>query len=939
MTDPMHDRFKIRGHLISREEFFRSPETVLGANRAKVDAKTVDEFLDINRDGLFSFNDLWRTEVTTWQNLKQVLRRHGYKMEDRISLAEIQDGIWQEDSSFYKDPDFMRAAVQKMPFNRNSLRFTDITLAENGQLVGTFLAKYPVLNASIENCLAQNPEFNGRVLKQRIDFWKDPELANWAWQLLRHDKTFMKEAVNIAPALVKFAPPELQRKLFFMLAAHPHDDDIGYYIDQTLQHDRAFALAMVRKDGAFLRHFEDFRDDEEVVTSAVNAPIGRDGAYSWASERLRAKSEFFLAALDGGEGPYDIFHRLPPALFDDPVTFEKILKKMFGDSEYANPAFWKYPRLALKALRETSSSDDLQTFVRGIVANKSADHEYTKALVAIDGTAVKVIDHDQNRNPEIQSIAVAQNGWAYLDFIERDATSELFAKALAQIYGDAPQSDLKNWDDPAIAVEAIQQDNRALDLLANIQYAKTGEEAVDLEFAKQMLAIDGEALSALQYHFPKEKQSLAVIAVAQNPWALQQVDEDIQTLEMVAQAVQKNGLVYPLVADKLRNKKLEQLALVQIYGPGSPYADLEAWKDPVKVDQALKINRQAYWFAYESMGDREFAKQLAALNGDLFYRLGYPLRTDPELALLAAQDNRAVFSHINLREQEASYLKATARIDTQALLQQFNGHPREAEIWGLAVSALHEAGANFPLDMEKDEASFYAGLAEHYGIHHPKRFRSFLDLHTVIQNRQMDPEDDREVAMLIYPVSDWNGALEQGEAIEDFVRNSPFRVIYFEVGNHGDVREEMAQILDRYTARGNYPLHTGVLAAHASSKIMQFGDGNDGSIRIYDFHQKALSRFGHYFRHQLVVHGCSVGEGREKGTNLINTMADTLTPQVRVSGSTIIGGGASFNFNGLETEPIWEYSKAVYTAMGRRQESPVRTASELLEVSATVLVK
>ncbi len=205
--------------------------------------------------------------------------------------------------------------------------------------------------------------------------------------------------------------------------------------------------------------------------------------------------------------------------------------------------------------------------------------------------------------------------------------------------------------------------------------------------------------------------------------------------------------------------------------------------------------------------------------------------------------------------------------------------PVVEEVWRSITEPLREEAASWPFSMESLE-DFERSLAEQ-GVEFPGRFQSLQHLAEAIRQRKLEGTDQRPVVLLIYPSADWNGAFDAYPVADQLIESGLYRVVYYEAGSD----QEAEEILRRITKDGENPVHTLILAGHGTSLDLAWATGNEDASRleIRDFDGDPLGDLiAKSVTRQVVLYSCSTGEGREKGFNLTNAMADRLSKGVRL---------------------------------------------------------
>lgn len=207
------------------------------------------------------------------------------------------------------------------------------------------------------------------------------------------------------------------------------------------------------------------------------------------------------------------------------------------------------------------------------------------------------------------------------------------------------------------------------------------------------------------------------------------------------------------------------------------------------------------------------------------------------------------------------------------------------------VLAIHaEIGVeNFRQAMDQLCAEFgreqvTAVLVQETGLLHINRFH-IDDLREIVRNRINDSPDTRPLAVVIYAVSDWNGAFTcHKDALHSLVA-AGYRLMYYEVSSE----EEMVAALNSATQGQDAAVL--VIGGHGTSSAVSFGTADpaerviraDEEMFTLDLSDEAgMSASGIRDRLQdggvVILISCSTGEG-ECGQDNIANMLFRLFPQ------------------------------------------------------------
>ncbi|MDO8644772.1 MAG: DUF4116 domain-containing protein, partial [bacterium] len=593
------------------------------------------------------------------------------------------------------------------------------------------------------------------------------------------------------------------------------------------------------------RRFEMAASSRQILSLENLLSEGPETLRNEIGGRLQRRHESLLKGTlpDRSQGWLDERHQ---------KKFEKRLKKFFGEGEMTDPDLWRYPRLAVEAVQDYHDhipmSDKVEEREPAAVflTELSRDRDYAISLVQVDGRLLRHLPENFMGDPEIVLVAVRQNGFALyhaspslqksdrypeialaaveeegrafesVHGVEHQWNGPVYRVALQQVFGASRLADPNAWKDPTLLNELFGSNDASV--WWNY-YMFARESFDDREIGLALVSINGKLLVFLSKESRKDPEVL-LTAVHQNGHAVGYAGYRAATFQIALAAVQEDGLAYTHLLwqshlSKFRNT-LKQAALVQVFGAESPYARLETWRDPVAVAAALRENKDYTLFLEEgALDNRDFAFAVTRHNGEVFELLKDDFKKEPDFILAGATEVNNIFEKVNPNQLDPEFLAEVFAVNSRIFLWQYglDSHPvtkdrscppsehvltRETieKVFPIGMARLAERGVVFPEGMSHRVEDFLAGLKkEPYGIHHPVRFRSLANLQEVVQNRNPDPSDKREVAFVSFSVADNNGMLDMIDVVDDFLEDENFRVVYHEIET---VEQEVA-LLDHYT--------------------------------------------------------------------------------------------------------------------------------------------
>lgn len=274
------------------------------------------------------------------------------------------------------------------------------------------------------------------------------------------------------------------------------------------------------------------------------------------------------------------------------------------------------------------------------------------------------------------------------------------------------------------------------------------------------------------------------------------------------------------------------------------------------------------------------------LTGFVIGLIPEDLMMNRELALeIMKYDWHAIFDLSEYHGRDVDML-AMAVMNNHLLMDELVPEDLREEVWKRCIEYIEEACISVPDELESYED--LKPLRESHGILVEDNFPSLATLFTVISNRIIDEDDDRPLALIIS--ANGSDAVAHADDIELLVKSGIHRVLYYEVSTCED---EVYDIINKAYESHGRKIHTIEFIAHGTAYGMQFG--NDLSldrleklnIDIHDFGHmkggKAITiqndNFGDLIYKvmdpdgQIILTGCSTGQGGFDMTNLANAFA------------------------------------------------------------------
>jgi|GEM_PF-5299148 HEAT repeat protein len=152
------------------------------------------------------------------------------------------------------------------------------------------------------------------------------------------------------------------------------------------------------------------------------------------------------------------------------------------------------------------------------------------------------------------------------------------------------------------------------------------------------------------------------------------------------------------------------------------------------------------------------------------------------------------------------------------------------------------------------------------GIDFPLRFERKI-LEALVANLEQSRPDERPLAVVVYPKTDWNGAFYESPVAKELVSHG-YRVMYYEASSD----EETVQCLRRATAAQQAAVI--VLGGHGTKTSLTLSDASGEAAEIDISDEVQLRRASGALEDggQIILESCSTGAEKEYGNNLANLL-------------------------------------------------------------------
>ncbi|OGC04963.1 hypothetical protein A2276_03305 [candidate division WOR-1 bacterium RIFOXYA12_FULL_43_27] len=152
----------------------------------------------------------------------------------------------------------------------------------------------------------------------------------------------------------------------------------------------------------------------------------------------------------------------------------------------------------------------------------------------------------------------------------------------------------------------------------------------------------------------------------------------------------------------------------------------------------------------------------------------------------------------------------------------------------------------------------------------------------LVKNRQMNKPDGRRLAVLIYPIGDYNRAFEEPDLFDSLIKHG-YKILYYEV----ETDKEMRQALIEASVYGKADVR--IVAGHGTPKSIHFSDNNSyNEIYSYDTGDKVkmAGLAGLTLKKGAVIAHCACSSADNSQKTSLADMDSEIAPKVTVLGAT-----------------------------------------------------
>ena len=411
----------------------------------------------------------------------------------------------------------------------------------------------------------------------------------------RGDKEVVLAAVAQNGCALAYVSPELKDRNVVLVAVKQNGCAFQYADDQ-FKNDRDIALVALTEYGLQLSEVgAELQDNFDVVLAAVRSANQepsqgpRGHAYPFASERLRANREVLLAAIaEPGSLVTCDEDFTDDRRRDDPA--QNALSGIMPDE------FWSDREVVIALVKRSGYALEFASVaLRG-------DAEVVELAIRKSSTAYEYASEELRKRRDLALLAVQGKGFMLRHVPASLRGDRAVVLAAVQQTGNALQ--FAPWllkADRALVIAAIQQDGRAL------QYASE--------------ALQGD-------------KDLVLVAVQQRGEALKYASPNMKAnYEVALAAVKQSWNAFPHVSPQFRGDR--ELALAALVD------DSGSWRRNWDRGNLLPQVPHGLWC------DRDFVLPLVRLDWRLLEKASAALRSDRQVALLAAKQNLQALDFVN----------------------------------------------------------------------------------------------------------------------------------------------------------------------------------------------------------------------------------------------------------------------------------------------------
>lgn len=359
----------------------------------------------------------------------------------------------------------------------------------------------------------------------------------------------------------------------------------------------------------------------------------------------------------------------------------------------------------------------------------------------------------------------------------------------------------------------------------------------------------------------------------------------------------------------LKKDREVALAAVSRSGENLAFASKALRNDREVILTAIRNDPFAFQFASETLrSNREIALEAVGRGGNNLAFVGNALGNDREVVLTAIREQASAFKFASealrndkevvlavIREGGSAHLQFASealRRDLEDVIltaKRKGGAPafqfasealrRDLEVVIATIKKDISALRHAPLDLQtsRDILTAYDPRLLELDIEFLSRFSRYEDVQEIIENRQnIGRRDERKLAVLFYPKTDHNGALNNN-TINILIRTG-FRVLYFEVA----LAQQLVTLLRAATAEQKADLL--VVAGHGTRGSIQLGINSHVTSRDRALFQQTTECLTG--NSSVILQACSTANGNGNGQHLADFFGDIFPHSIIIAAKT-----------------------------------------------------
>lgn len=667
------------------------------------------------------------------------------------------------------------------------------------------------------------------------------------------------------------------------------------FLPESLRSSREFNLKLLGRCSEFLEvESKENQNDAEMVLAAVNSD-GRN--LEFASKRLRATKEIVDTAV-GNNGT-----ALEFASAQLRANRELVLKAVSRSGQAL-----KYAVLALRSDQEiTRAAVENDPFSLEFVARRPQDKQFYKDLVCIavnaNSMALEYVDLDILQDMDFLLPHLEKEPYLYhsLPTIIRNK-EEVYQTALTLL--------------PSLISKAPLKARRN----ASAWDGVIGAAPVDFSKLPRSITIDREIALKHFLEFPEGLEKAPPCYRANRTFILDLLRQKNQSYRIVS--IIKN-MDKPLTHDKeVMQEAVRQDGYAMEFAASSLKQDFSFCAFAVSHEaSAMK------WVDPSLQTDFNFIIAVLALGGDrniIAHSNAYSKQHSPFIDDLDLALSRTIGYSKDFKDKTPITILAELVMANTHLLKYIDD-ASDPKLWTLIQDKARQQNLTLPEDMLAGPSAFKADLAKL--TYFPNRFHSLKTIAACFEGKAPPSnKDDRPIALMLYPKTDYNKAFESYPLIDDIAESNKFRIIYREVGSESEWLEALHDV----SQNGEVAIDSLVIAGHGVVDGIQLGNGITESdetkfLDVSDFNDDFKSEVRRYLSRtrQILNYSCSNGLGGEsEDTSMANYMAGLVPPESRVISSQIPSNIEYFYLDKNLNFSVQWYNKKDYIVPGRYVSQP-----------------